>query len=445
MKEVNWMMRKPFGLVVLILLLAPMLASSVAAQDASHITIGASRADGLDMNIDGDDDRINVTALIGSSLNAVSIGVEVTASTADITLTFWDNFTLNAGDVHTVRTVIDAWEDAEYTIEMRVLDLDSGMLVNSSEFGPFELMASLTQPSLSMSLESTESLFTGETCLINRSFSDQVGARYDRTGIISISGSPWLVGEHESPVDCSRWPAGEYVVTEHYRNGLGMVATEELRFTIHIHPPPAFEIVVSGGDTPAGTPCELVSNATEGTRLAEMDIDWYVTQPNQEIDWHGDTSILDCTMWAPGVHKVRVSMTSAQGRETTEALNLIRLPPPADASEIVLNASGDPDRWPTVSQGDAYKPEPLFVSLSISAAIVGAITFVFAVLAGVVVARLTSRSRRDTSEDWEESFIPDAEGLPTFTDDEGLHWRQQTDGSVDWWDASNQVWTRYEA
>lgn len=422
-----------------------MFTSSVTAQDVSHITIGAARADGLDMNIDGEDDRINVTALIGSSLDAALIGVEVIASTEDISLTFWDNFTLNAGDVHTVRTVIDAWEDAEFTIVMRVHDLEYGMLVNSSEFGPFELMASLTQPTLSMSLDSTESQFTGETCLINRNFSDQVGARYDKTGIISISGSPWLIGEHETPVDCSRWPAGEYVVTEHYRNGLGMVATEELRFTIHIHPPPAFEIVVSGGDTPAGTPCELLSNVTEGTRLPEMDVDWYVTQPNQEIAWYSGNSILDCTMWAPGVHKVRVTMTSAQGRETTEAMNLIRLPPPADASDTVLNASGDPERWPTTSQGDAYKPEPLFVSLSISAAVVGAITFVFAALAGVLTSRVLKRSRRDSPDTWEEDFIPDAEGLASYTDDGGVHWRQQTDGSVDWWDESDRVWTRYES
>jgi hypothetical protein len=38
---------------------------------------------------------------------------------------------------------------------------------------------------------------------------------------------------------------------------------------------------------------------------------------------------------------------------------------------------------------------------------------------------------------------PDAEGLPTHTDDNGMLWRKHDNGEVDWWDKSSMMWKRW--
>jgi hypothetical protein len=39
---------------------------------------------------------------------------------------------------------------------------------------------------------------------------------------------------------------------------------------------------------------------------------------------------------------------------------------------------------------------------------------------------------------------PDAMGLPTITDDQGVLWRKHPDGRLDWWDSEWQVWHGWE-
>ena len=38
---------------------------------------------------------------------------------------------------------------------------------------------------------------------------------------------------------------------------------------------------------------------------------------------------------------------------------------------------------------------------------------------------------------------PDAEGLPTHLDDNGMLWRKHENGEVDWWDKSSMMWKRW--
>ena len=38
---------------------------------------------------------------------------------------------------------------------------------------------------------------------------------------------------------------------------------------------------------------------------------------------------------------------------------------------------------------------------------------------------------------------PDPEGMPTTTDDSGTLWRQQPDGSMDWWDQDLRIWHKW--
>jgi hypothetical protein len=318
-------------------------------------------------------------------------------------------------------------------------------MIHDEDLGIHELMASLTPPQLSMDLESEEWIFTGDTCLIHRVSTDLVGEYYDVMGMVSIQGVPWLVEEYESPLDCSRWPAGDYTVTEHYRNGLGMTSTETLNFEIHVHPPPSFFVNQSGRSTEAGTLCDLEISTPEDTLLAEMSIRWDVADPAQDLTSYEGNEILDCTMWGPGVHKVRVTLTSPQGRETTMALNVVRLPPASDASLDVLNASGDSTRWPAISQGEQYEPEPLVMSLSATIALVGSGGFVFALLLGLLVGNMMNGDSKKEEDLWGTvSAAPDSEGLPTFVDESGVHWRQQPNDSVEWWDATVNEWLPFQ-
>ena len=43
----------------------------------------------------------------------------------------------------------------------------------------------------------------------------------------------------------------------------------------------------------------------------------------------------------------------------------------------------------------------------------------------------------------DEMGEPDAEGLPTYIDDNGMLWRKHADGEVDWWDRSSLMWKRW--
>ena len=150
-------------------------------------------------------------------------------------------------------------------------------------------------------------------------------------------------------------------------------------------------------------------------------------------------------MWGPGVHKIRATLTSPQGRETTQALNLIRLPPSQSASLDVLNASGDSELWPAISQGDKYEPTPLFMTLPATIALVGAGGFVFALLVGLFVGKRMGQEPEVERDIWDTvEQPPDSDGLPTFVDDSGVHWRQQPDGSVDWWDAGEKRWELFQ-
>ena len=437
-------MRKQILTLLTVIMLLPMIATIVSAQDDSHITVAASGAFEIDENYDGELDLVRVIASIGTNAPYAMVAAEVIALNDDVSLSFWNNTTLESGESMLLNTTIKAWADGDFQIWLRVWDAESGLLVHDEELGTYELIASLTPPQLSMDLESEEWIFTGDTCLIHRVSTDLVGAYYEEMGTVSIQGVPWLVGEYETPLDCSRWPAGQYTIVEHYRNGLGMTATETISFEILVHPPPSFTINYTGRSTETGTPCDLEIVPQEDTEIAEMSISWEVINPKQEVTYFEDAESLDCIMWGPGVHKIRTTLTSPQGRTTTVALNVIRLPPAPDASLDVLNASGDPERWPSVSEGDGYEPTPMLYSLSATIAMVGSGGFIVALILGLLAgSRFTGEKREQDL--WDSIPIaPDSEGMPTYVDESGVHWRQQPDGSVDWWDSSQNVWQPFE-
>ncbi len=437
-------MRNRIFTLFIIAMFVPMFAIVASAQDDSHIVVGGTAAIAIDENYDGNLDLVRIIAGITTTAPMAHVGVEVVADNNDMAISFWNNTTIDYGESFIVNSTVKAWADGEFAITVHVWDLESGLMIYEEDLGIHELMASLTPPQLEMTLESEDWIYTGDTCLIHRVSTDLVGEHYDEMGTVSIQGVPWLVLEDETPVDCSHWPAGNYVVTEHYRNGLGMSASESLTFDIHIHPPPEFSINRTGIGTESGTNCDMEISPFENTQLEEMSILWEVVDPIQFLTSHENHEVLDCTMWAPGVHKVRVTLISPQGRETTVALNVVRLPPAPDASLEVMNASGDSSRWPETSQGENYEPTPLFLSLSATIALIGSGGFIFALIAGLFVGKLMDGSRQ--KEDvWDSiQLTPDSEGLPSFVDESGVHWRQQPDGGVDWWDTSVNQWLKFQ-
>ena len=438
-------MRNRLLTLLMVAMMLPMLTTVASAQDESHIVVASTGAFAIDENYDGELDLVRVIASIGTTAPTATFAVEVIADDGEMTISFWNNTTVNYGDSLIINSTVKAWSDGEYHITLRVWDLESGLLTYEEDLGLHELMASLTPPQLDMTMESEEWIFTGDTCLIHRVSTDLVGEYYDVMGTVSIQGVPWLVGEYETPLDCSRWPAGDYTITEHYRNGLGMTATKSLSFKIHVHPPPTFMVNQTGRATEAGTPCDLEIIPTEDTELAEMSIEWDVANPAQDVNTYDDTEVLDCTMWSPGVHKVRATLTSPQGRETTVGLNVVRLPPMSDASLDVLNDSGKPESWPAVSQGEDYEPTPIVMSLSATIALVGSGGFVLALILGLVAGNMLSGEAKKEEDLWDApEQAPDPEGLPTFMDESGVHWRQQPDGSVDWWDTTEKQWLRFQ-
>jgi hypothetical protein len=79
-----------------------------------------------------------------------------------------------------------------------------------------------------------------------------------------------------------------------------------------------------------------------------------------------------------------------------------------------------------------------------SIAIVGSGGFLIAVILGIFVAGMIGADSSKEDPWSSEDAAPDSEGMPTFADDQGIHWRQHTDGSVDWWDHSTDEWLPFE-
>ena len=107
-------------------------------------------------------------------------------------------------------------------------------------------------------------------------------------------------------LDCSNWPAGTYIVTETYQNGLGQTTSDTLELVIVNKPPPHFTIQVTGSDAVAGTPCTITHVAAQGEDHQDYTKDWRVTP---SIGLIANSSTLDCSKWDSGVYKILLTVT----------------------------------------------------------------------------------------------------------------------------------------
>ncbi len=432
----------------MLLFLSALPTGVVNAQDAPHIGLDSFRADRLDIDNDGDRDQIRVVYLLNTTSHYAEAEVQVDVEHDGMTLTFWDNLTLNRTTPYFGSMEIEAWGDGTYEVRMKVWDGEADIIIHVVNFGEFELVASLDPPALRFDLEAAETIYLGDDCIINRLFADEIGERYDAEGLVSISGTPWLVPSDFSDINCSDWPARDYTLEMFYRNQLGFTTSTTLNFTIHTLPPPMFTLNVTGDNDEVGSECTVAVEPSLGTTMALMTTEWEVTDPRgEEVDLPGFTSV-DCRLWQVGVSKVRVTLTSPEGQETRGAFNLVRLPPQGDVSQEVLNSAGPANMWPERSIGSEYQSTPFFGESILAAQAVVVITGIgIAVLAGLIIGNAWRRRGEDNDAAEMEAAMEaalESELLPTYTDPTGVHWRQHPDGSVDWYDTVSWQWVPYQ-
>lgn len=435
-----------------ILLLLPLTALSVSAE--SGIGLEERRVDAMDMDNDGFPDMLSTIFAINATQDS-QVGVQIIVETDRLVIPFWQNMSLTAGEIKFGSISIHAWEDGDYHLRMLVWDHGLEVISHEVDLGTFALSTALTPPSLGLELQASEEIFTGDECQIVRSFSDEVGEQYDAVGVVSLTGVPWQVLNETAPIDCSSWPAGRYTVSMQYTNGLGFGASTTLEVTIENHPAPDFSILVNGQNQPMGTGCSVVAISAENQTDIDLTFSWSITDPKNVESTESAVKDLDCGLWDPGVHKVRVTATNPQMQATTLGVNVVRLPP-FDPTDPSLGNISDDASWPSSSSGEEYEATPLFLNLEASAAAIGGggilLGLIFGIFASLILTRGNSSSRRleevmaAAAPSMNEGEIEDiAEGLPTYTDPQGIIWRQHPDGAMDWWDGVEGIWTKFDS
>tara|TARA_B100000459_G_C8594035_1_gene209014 strand:+ start:1361 stop:2683 length:1323 start_codon:yes stop_codon:yes gene_type:complete len=424
-----------FGCIVMPLgIVEEVEAETSAVDDAlsgEGITLVALRNDTMDMNQDGEPDAIRVVVILNSSAEWTEIELRLYGLHKDKEVRE-DQYMAFTGQSN-ASLVYDAWSQGEHSLRLEFINQD-GNKITSIQLPTYVLTPALKTPQIMLDLDSPTRIETGDSCSINRIFADETGPRYDASGTRTFSGAPFTVLDNQTILDCSHWPAGEYVLKEAYRNDLGQTAEYWLNLTIHNRPAPAFSLSVIGNENVTDNPCEItmVSNML-GVDFSTFDKIWTV----QGTELPGNRSITyDCTVLPAGVHLITLEVINNEKIRTVHGVNLVRLPglnlSQEEAATLPSRSFGD--ETPTESVG--------WFSIGILGLIVCVVVFVLLV-----------RMKEDTSASSLRNLgpmpmiladgSPDAQGLPTMTDAEGVLWRQHPDGTTDWWDDQLRIWHKW--
>ena len=207
----------------------------------------------------------------------------------------------------------DSWASGEHHLTLDISDSD-GRLLKFVDLGIFDLSPALATPSIDLILSGSEIMQTGDDCEITRDFVDETGPRWNFEGTRSITGTPFTVLDTDQVLDCSNWPAGNYIVSETYQNGLGQTTSDTLEIVIVNKPPPKFSIDINGNDAQIGTPCTITHVAAIGEDHTEYTKEWRITP---SIGMSANTSNLDCSKWESGVYKILLTVTNDEEISTT--------------------------------------------------------------------------------------------------------------------------------
>ncbi len=427
------------------------------------IRVVAWRNDSIDADDDGRDDAVRIVLALNKTaeVESADVNILVTSYHDGRSVEEWNNLSFSGAIETSIR--IDAWGEGIYVHKLQMFDPQSGKKLADLDAGEWNMAPALTGAYLELKLSAPEWMETGDECTIERTFIDEIGERYDVMGKRDIRGIPFKVNDWDDVLDCSLWPAGDYLISETYQNGLGQKTESWLNLTINNRPAPSFELQVIGDGEEYGTTCLLHIDPTTIDSHEEWTYIW------DTIPDHGavDSPDLNCSSWQPGVHLVRIEVVNEQGISSTSGLNLVRLTPlnPVD-SNISENQSM---AWPVRSGGDA-------VGASTDTGLYGAgsaalLVFLVCIMIGmrskeyeeeeiigvpraseqklyaappILTPAQAFQQQWGQPEDTLPEPAPSIDELPTTVDADGITWRRHPDGKMDWYDEGAGNWVAFE-
>ena len=395
------------------------------------LTLIALRNDTLDTNQDGETDAIRVVVVINSDQESTNLELRLIGEYKDREVTEILQFTFSGQS--NASLTYDAWASGEHELRLQIVDQD-GNIISTIPLPTYVLRPALQTPSIILALNAPQHIETGDECTISRIFSDETGPRYGATGVRTFSGAPFTVLDSQNALDCSHWPAGDYLLKEAYRNDLGQATEDWLNLTIHNRPAPDFSLVVNGNGNATNTDCKVkLKQSDDEIDFSAFQMIWRI-QGSQLEGNIGDE--FDCSSLPAGVHLVSLEVINNELISAIEAINLVRLPG-TDLTDEQKEVA------PSRSYGEDTETE------SVGWISIGVLGLVVVVLSYLILVRVKDDTDELPMRDLGPSPMiladgsPDPEGLPTTTDDEGVLWRQHPDGNHDWWDNELRIWVRW--
>ena len=414
--------------------ISPTVSAEEEADDPlaeAGLALVALRNDTLDTNQDGDIDAIRVVVVFNTEQDNTNLELRLIGDYKDREVTEVLQFTFSGQS--NASLVYDSWASGEHELRLQVVD-QNGNIITTLPLPTYVLKPALQTPTIQLDLNAPEHIETGDECTISRLFSDETGPRYGASGVRTFSGAPFTVLDSQLSLDCSHWPAGDYVLKEAYRNDLGQTTEDWLNLTIHNRPAPEFTLSISGNGNSTDTECKVRLKQTD----SEVDFTsfqkiWRIQGSQIEGDI-GDE--FDCSTLPAGVHLISLEVINNELISAIEGLNLVRLPGDGLTEEEKSVA-------PSRSYGEDTETESVgWISIGVLGLVVVVLSYLLLVRVKDAPEQLPMRDLGPTPMILPDGS-PDAEGLPTTTDDDGVLWRQHPDGNHDWWDQELRIWVRW--
>ncbi len=414
--------------------ISPTVSAEEEADDPlaeAGLALVALRNDTLDTNQDGDIDAIRVVVVFNTEQDNTNLELRLIGDYKDREVTEVLQFTFSGQS--NASLVYDSWASGEHELRLHVVD-QNGNIITTLPLPTYVLKPALQTPTIQLDLNAPEHIETGDECTISRLFSDETGPRYGASGVRTFSGAPFTVLDSQLSLDCSHWPAGDYVLKEAYRNDLGQTTEDWLNLTIHNRPAPEFTLSISGNGNSTDTECKVQLKQTD----SEVDFTsfqkiWRIQGSQIEGDI-GDE--FDCSTLPAGVHLISLEVINNELISAIEGLNLVRLPGDGLTEEEKSVA-------PSRSYGEDTETESVgWISIGVLGLVVVVLSYLLLVRVKDAPEQLPMRDLGPTPMILPDGS-PDAEGLPTTTDDDGVLWRQHPDGNHDWWDQELRIWVRW--
>ena len=395
------------------------------------LSLIALRNDTLDTNQDGENDAVRVVVVLKTEQENTNLELRLIGEYKDREVSEILQFTFTGQS--NASLTYDAWASGEHELKLQLVDQD-GNIITTIPLPTYVLRPALQTPSILLALNAPQHIETGDECTISRVFSDETGPRYGASGVRTFSGAPFTVLDSQNALDCSHWPAGDYMLKEAYRNDLGQATEDWLNLTIHNRPAPDFTLVVNGNGNATDTECKvMLKQADEDTDFSTFQMIWRIQGAQIEGNIGPE---FDCSTLAAGVHLVSLEVINNELISAIEGINLVRLPG-VDLTEEQKEIA------PSRSYGEDTETE------SVGWISIGVLGLVVVILSYLILVRVKDDTDELPMRDLGPSPMilsdgsPDPEGLPTTTDDEGVLWRQHPDGNHDWWDNELRIWVRW--